>query len=129
MLTQLSVWARTARSQLETGCGPRQAASAGAVVVNAAIPTAAVAMAMIAPKRRLLLIHSSMADACPSVIRRGKTDTMGTGWLSSAFDPRFGRTYSFLYKMVSARSAEKMMLEDGRRGRRNEHRGRRYETP
>jgi hypothetical protein len=59
MLTQLSVCARTARSQVETGCGPRVTALAGAVAVTVARPTVAVAKAMIAPIRRLLFIHSS----------------------------------------------------------------------
>ncbi|GIM94572.1 hypothetical protein Ato02nite_063650 [Paractinoplanes toevensis] len=48
--------ARTARSQLETGCGPRAAAEAGAAAVTAAIPTDAVARATIVPIRRLLFI-------------------------------------------------------------------------
>src|SRR4051812_14365282 len=59
MLTQLSLCARTARSQVETGCGPRVTALAGAMAVAVVRPTAAVARAMTAPIRRLLFIHSS----------------------------------------------------------------------
>src|SRR4051794_4256718 len=81
MLTQLSVCARTPRSQVETGCGPRvtAAALAGAVAATVARPTVAVARAMIAPIRRLLFIHTSGGVRTPgrADVASGKADTMG----------------------------------------------------
>src|SRR5690242_7837123 len=110
MLTQLSACARTARSQVETGCGPRvTAALAGAVAVAVARPTVAVASAMIAPIRRLLFIHSSGGCRTPghADVAPGKPDTMGNPPRWSAFTARFGLSLPFPYKMVRWRSAEK----------------------
>ncbi|RSM54092.1 hypothetical protein DMB66_37780 [Actinoplanes sp. ATCC 53533] len=55
-LTQVSVCARTRWTKLETGCGPRGAASAAVGATSDAMPTAAAVAATRAPIRRDLFI-------------------------------------------------------------------------
>src|SRR3954464_7304346 len=109
MFTQLVECALTARSQLETGWGPRPAADAGEVAVTDAMPTAAVAMATIAPIRRLLFIPIPPVtdDVRRSGVAADKKDTKGMADLSAAFNVCFGRTYTFLYKMFSRRGPKR----------------------
>src|ERR1700712_5546944 len=79
MSIQLSVCARTGRSQFETGCGPRVAAEAGALATRDAMPTAEVATATIAPIRRLFFIRiSSSARRCRPLARPTKRTLLET---------------------------------------------------